>query len=54
MSNSKYVNVVLSRENWENLKLLGDVPESFNDVVGRLLKEKEPLIQKIRLAKATK
>jgi predicted CopG family antitoxin len=51
MSQNKWINVALSREIYDDLKLLGEVPESFNDVIGRLLKEKQPLLQSIREAK---
>jgi predicted DNA-binding protein (MmcQ/YjbR family) len=51
MSQNKWINVVLSRENYDDLKLLGEVPESFNYVIGRLLKEKQPVIKAIRAAK---
>lgn len=53
-SSSKWINVVLSRQNYQNLKELGEVPESFNDIVGRLLAEKMPLIEAIRAAKKVK
>jgi len=51
MSNNKYVNIVIDKNNYEDLRILGQVPESFNDVIGRLLKEKQPVIQAIRAAK---
>lgn len=51
MSNNKYVNIVIDKNNYENLRILGEVPESFNDVIGRLLKEKQPIIEAIRTAK---
>jgi predicted CopG family antitoxin len=51
MSTSKYVNIVIDKSNYEDLKILGEVPESFNDVIGRLLKEKQPIIEAIRAAK---
>lgn len=51
MSTSKYVNIVIDKNNYEDLKVLGEVPESFNDVIGRLLKEKQPVIKAIRAAK---
>jgi predicted CopG family antitoxin len=51
MSNNKYVNIVTDKNNYEDLRILGQVPESFNDVIGRLLKEKQPVIQAIRAAK---
>lgn len=47
----KHVNIVVDRDNYEDLKLLGEVPETFNDIIRRLLKEKQPLIQAIRAAK---
>ena len=53
MSNNKYVNIVIDKNNYEDLKILGEVPESFNDVIGRLLKEKQPVIKAIRAAKGT-
>jgi hypothetical protein len=48
MSNNKYVNIAVDKNNYEDLKILGEVPESFNDVIGRLLKEKQPIIKAIR------
>jgi predicted CopG family antitoxin len=51
MSNSKYVNIEVDKTNYEDLKVLGEVPESFNDVISRLLKEKQPIIKAIRAAK---
>jgi predicted CopG family antitoxin len=45
---SDRVNVVLTRRNWEDLRLLGQVPESFNDIINRLLEEKRPVIESIR------
>jgi predicted CopG family antitoxin len=51
MSNSKYVNIVIDKNNYDDLKALGEVPESFNDVIGRLLKDKQPIIKAIRAAK---
>lgn len=46
------INVVIDRNNYEDLRLLGEVPDSFNDVIRNLLKEKQPVIQAIREAKA--
>ncbi len=54
MSNTKYVNIVIDKNNYEDLRILGEVPESFNDVIGRLLKEKQPVIQAIRAAKTNR
>jgi len=51
MSENKYVNIVINKRNYEDLKILGEVPESFNDIIGRLLKEKQPVIKAIRAAK---
>jgi predicted CopG family antitoxin len=52
MSKGKYVNVVIDRNNYEDLKTLGEVPESFNDVISRLLNEKRSFIEAVRTAKA--
>jgi predicted CopG family antitoxin len=51
MSNTKYVNIVIDKKNYDDLKALGEVPESFNDVIRRLLKEKQSAIRAIRAAK---
>lgn len=51
MSNNKYVNIVIDKNNYDDLKALGEVPESFNDVIRRLLREKQPVIEAIRAAK---
>jgi predicted CopG family antitoxin len=51
MSHSKYVNIVIDKNNYDDLKALGEVPESFNDVIGRLLKDKQLIIKAIRAAK---
>ena len=42
-SHSKWINILISRENYKCLKALGKFQESFNDIVGRLLKEHEQL-----------
>jgi hypothetical protein len=44
----KHVNIVVDKQNYEDLKLLGEVPESFNDVIRKLLKEKQPIIKAIK------
>ena len=43
---SKYTTVTVDRHNYERLQRLGRVPESFNDVIGRLLDKVEQLEQK--------
>lgn len=45
------MNIMIDKNNYEDLRILGQVPESFNDVIGRLLKEKQPVVQAIRAAK---
>lgn len=47
----QHINVILTRENHENLRMLGEVPETLNDIVGRLLEEKMPLIEAIKEAR---
>ena len=50
MSN-RYVNVVIDRQNYDDLKTLGEVPDTFNGIIKKLLIEKQPLIAAIRQAK---
>ena len=38
-NNSKYTTILIGRENYNKLKQLGTVPESFNVVIGRLIDE---------------
>jgi predicted CopG family antitoxin len=38
--------ISLTRENYKRLQNLGKVPESFNDVIGRLLDRVESEIEK--------
>jgi len=44
-SHSKWINILITRDNYESLKALGKFQESFNDIVGRLLKEHQQLPQ---------
>ena len=37
----KLTTISVDRENYERLQKLGTVPESFNDVIGRLLDQAE-------------
>ena len=39
--NNRYTTITLERRNYERLQRLGRVPESFNDVIGRLLDQAE-------------
>lgn len=38
---NKLTTISLTRENYQRLQKLGKVPESFNDVIGRLLDQAE-------------
>jgi predicted CopG family antitoxin len=42
----KLTTISLDRRNYERLQKLGKVPESFNDVIGRLLDQVEKEIEK--------
>jgi hypothetical protein len=50
----KHVNIVITRKNYDDMRLLGQVPESMNDILSRLLQEKKQLIEAIRAAKKSK
>lgn len=39
--NNKLKTIVLSEENYQKLKSLGSMGESFNDVLSRILKEED-------------
>jgi hypothetical protein len=50
----QHINIILTRENYENLRMLGEVPQTMNDIVGSLLAEKKSLIEAIRAAKSSR
>lgn len=35
----QFKTIRISLENWEKLRVLGHVPETFNDIVSKVLKE---------------
>jgi len=43
---NRLTTISLTRQNYERLQNLGKVPESFNDVIGRLLDQAEKATEK--------
>jgi predicted CopG family antitoxin len=42
--------ITVSEQNYENLRRLGNTPDSFNTIISRILKEREMLESESRVA----
>jgi predicted CopG family antitoxin len=43
----KFKLIAVDEQNYKALRLLGHTPESFNDVVTKLLKQQQPLVLQV-------
>ncbi len=50
----EWINVAVRKKTHDNLKILGDATQSFNEIIENLLVEKAPQLEAIRAAKAPK
>jgi predicted CopG family antitoxin len=46
---NKLKHITISEQNYENLRRLGNTPDSFNTIINRMLKEKEMLESESRV-----